>query len=133
VRSQGRRRHLFRDSCKRDDLLAHLFIVYTQSTKMRFIDELCPPALLYALFLAIQLGLDAADFAWMTFAWKFAFGGATVFILDMLCRLNLGIVSWFIMAVPFIVTALATSIAMGLQIDRIATKAVYETVVERFI
>jgi hypothetical protein len=51
----------------------------------------------------------------------------------MLCRLNLGIVSWFIMAVPFIVTALATSIAMGLQIDRIATKAVYETVVERFI
>lgn len=99
---------------------------------MRFIDELCPPALLYALYLAIQLGLDAADFAWMTFAWKFVFGGATVFVLDLLCRLNLGIVSWFIMAVPFIVTALATSIAMGLQVDRLATQAVRQTV-ERFI
>jgi hypothetical protein len=96
---------------------------------MRFIDELCPPALLYALFLAIQLGLDAADLAWMTFLWKFVFGGATVFILDLLCRLNLGIVSWFIMAVPFIITALATSIAMGMQIDRLATRAV----VERFV
>ena len=93
---------------------------------MRFIEELCPPALLYALFLAIQLGLDAADLAWMTFIWKLVFGGATIFVLDMLCRLNLGIVSWFIMAVPFIVTALATSIAMGLQIDRMATQAVRE-------
>jgi hypothetical protein len=99
---------------------------------MRFIDELCPPALLYALYLAIQLGLDAADFAWLTFAWKFVFGGATVFILDMLCRLDLGIVSWFIMAVPFIVTALATSIAMGLQLDRMATDAARKTL-ERFI
>jgi hypothetical protein len=99
---------------------------------MRFIDDLCPPALLYALYLAIQLGLDAADFAWMTFVWKFVFGGATVFILDLLCRLNLGIVSWFIMAVPFVVTALATSIAMGLQIDRQASQAVRQTV-ERFI
>jgi len=63
----------------------------------------------------------------MTFAWKFVFGGAMVFVLDMLCRLNLGVVSWFIMAVPFIVTALATSIAMGLQLDRAATHAVRES------
>ena len=94
---------------------------------MKFINELCPPALLYALFLAVQLGLDAADFAWMTFIWKFLFGGATIFVLDLLCRLNLGVVSWFIMAVPFVITALATSIAMGLQLDRLATHAVRET------
>jgi len=111
-----------------NNLFDHLiFIVYTQSTKMKFIDELCPPALLFALYLSVQLGLDAADFAWMTFAWKFVFGGAMVFVLDMLCRLNLGVVSWFIMAVPFIVTALATSIAMGLQLDRAATHAVRES------
>ena len=94
---------------------------------MKFIDDLCPPALLYALYLAIQLGLDAADLAWMTFLWKLVFGGAAIFALDMLCRLNLGIVSWFIMAGPFVVTALATSIAMGLQLDRIASHAVRET------
>jgi hypothetical protein len=86
---------------------------------MKFIENLCPPALLYALFLAIQLGFDVADFAWVTAVTKVVFGGATVFILDLLCRLDLGIVAWFIMAAPFIITALATSIAMGLEIDRL--------------
>ena len=86
---------------------------------MKFIDNLCPPALLYALYVAIQLGLDAADFAWVTFAIKGVFGLATVFILDLLCRLDLGIVSWVFIAAPFIMTALGTSIAMGLQIDRL--------------
>jgi hypothetical protein len=78
---------------------------------MKFIENLCPPALLYALFLAIQLGFDVADFAFITAGTKLLFGGATVFILDLLCRLDLGIVAWFIMAAPFIITALATSIA----------------------
>jgi hypothetical protein len=89
---------------------------------MKFIDSLCPPALLYALFLAVQLGFDVADFAWLTVTSKVIFGGATVFILDLLCRLDLGVVSWFIMAVPFVTTALATSIAMGLQLDRLLTE-----------
>jgi hypothetical protein len=31
------------------------------------------------------------------------------------------------MAIPFVITALATSIAMGLQLDRLATHAVRET------
>lgn len=93
---------------------------------MKFIEALCPPALLYALFLAVQLGFDIADFAWVTVLSKLIFGGATVFVLDMLCRLNLGIVSWFIMAVPFVVTALATSVAMGLQLDRLIAKKAKE-------
>jgi hypothetical protein len=86
---------------------------------MKFIENLCPPALLYALFLAIQLGFDVADFAFITAGTKLLFGGATIYILDLLCRLDLGIVAWFIMAAPFIITALATSIAMGLEIDRV--------------
>ena len=86
---------------------------------MKFIENLCPPALLYALFLAVQLGFDVADFAWVTAGTKVLFGGATIFILDLLCRLDLGIVAWFFMAGPFIITALATSVAMGLQIDRL--------------
>jgi hypothetical protein len=94
---------------------------------MRFIDSLCPPALLYALFLTVQLGFDVADFAWLTVGSKVIFGGATVFILDLLCRLDLGVVSWFIMAVPFVTTALATSIAMGLQLDRLMASKLKET------
>ena len=94
---------------------------------MRFIESLCPPALLYALFLAVQLGFDVADFAWLTVISKVIFGGATVFILDLLCRLDLGIVSWFIMVVPSVTTAPATSIAMGLQLDRLMASKVKET------
>jgi hypothetical protein len=104
---------------------------YTQSTKMKFIDNLCPPALLYALFLAVQLGFDVADFAWFTAASKVLFGGATIFILDLLCRLNLGIVAWFVIALPFLITALATSVAMGLQIDNELKTAVRELTTRR--
>ncbi len=84
---------------------------------MRFLNDLCPPALLYALFLAVGIGFDAADLRLWMVASKVLFGGATIYILDILCKMQLGAVSWFIVAIPFIVTALATSIAMGLNLD----------------
>jgi hypothetical protein len=84
---------------------------------MRFLNELCPPALLYAIFLAVGLGFDVADLRFWTAASKVIFGGATIYVLDLLCRVDLGVVSWFIVAIPFIVTALATSIAMGMNLD----------------
>lgn len=84
---------------------------------MRFLNQLCPPALLYAFFIAIQLGFDVADLRLWTATSKVIFGGATIYVLDLLCRLDLGVVSWFVVAIPFIVTALATSIAMGINLD----------------
>jgi hypothetical protein len=89
---------------------------------MRFLNDLCPPALLYAAFLAIGLGFDVADLRVVTVLSKIIFGGATVYVLDLLCRVDLGVVSWFIVAVPFIVTALATSIAMGMNLDAQVTQ-----------
>jgi len=85
---------------------------------MRFLDNLCPPAFLYAIFLAIHLGFDLADFAVITAAGKVIFGGLGIYFLDILCKLDLGIVSWFLVALPFIMTSLATSIAMGIDLDR---------------
>lgn len=85
---------------------------------MRFLDNLCPPAFLYAIFLAIHLGFDIADFAFVTAAFKVIFGGLAIWVLDYICRLGLGIVSWVIVALPFIITSLATAVAMGLDIDR---------------
>jgi hypothetical protein len=84
---------------------------------MRFLNDLCPPALLYAAFLVVGLGFDLADLRIVTVLGKILFGGATVYVLDLLCRVDLGVVSWFIVAIPFIVTALATSIAMGMNLD----------------
>jgi hypothetical protein len=86
---------------------------------MRFIEDLCPPALLYAIFLAVQLGLDASLGMWATFAIKFVLGVATVLVLDIFCGIGLGVVSWFLVAAPFIITSLATAIAMGSDFDEI--------------
>jgi hypothetical protein len=97
---------------------------------MRFIEDLCPPALLYAIFLAVQLGLDASLGMWATFAIKFILGIATVIVLDIFCGLGLGVVSWFLIAAPFIVTSLATAIAIGTNFDEIV---IGQVVKENFI
>ncbi len=89
---------------------------------MRFLDGLCPPAFLYAIFIAIHLGFDLADFAFVTAAFKVIFGGITIWVLDYICRLGLGVVSWFLVAMPFIITSLATAVAMGLDLDRTIMK-----------
>ena len=84
---------------------------------MRFIDDLCPPALLYTIFLVVNLGLDAALGLWATMVIKAVFGVAVVLVLDTFCGIGLGVVSWFLVAAPFVVTALATAIAMGTGFD----------------
>jgi hypothetical protein len=89
------------------------------SLNMRFIEDLCPPALLYLIFLVIQLGLDASMGLWITFVIKFLFGIAAVVVLDMFCGIGLGVVSWFLVATPFIVTSLATAISLGLDMDNV--------------
>ena len=84
---------------------------------MRFIEDLCPPALLYLIFLVVQLGLDASLGMWVTLVIKTVLGLATVVVLDTLCGVELTPVAWFLVAAPFIITALATAIAMGSNFD----------------
>jgi hypothetical protein len=84
---------------------------------MRFVEDLCPPALLYLIFLVVQLGLDASMGMWVTLVVKAFLGVATVLVLDAFCGVGLGPVSWFLVAAPFIITAIATAIAMGTNFD----------------
>jgi hypothetical protein len=98
---------------------------------MRFIEDLCPPALLYLLFLVVQLGLDASLGMWATFVIKAIFGVAVVIVLDMFCGLGLTVVSWVFVATPFIITALATSIAMGTGFDEYVLSQMRETFVDK--
>ena len=93
---------------------------------MRFIDALCPPALLYILYITVHVGLDLSLGLFVTAAAKVLMGVAGVVILDALCSVDLGVVSWVIVATPFIMVALASSIALGLGIDRAASKYVKE-------
>ena len=94
---------------------------------MRFIDTLCPPALLYLLFVTIQIALDLSMGHGVTAAVKSVFGVAAVMLLDALCGVDLGIVSWAIVATPFIITSIATAIALGLDLEQTAQVKVKET------
>jgi hypothetical protein len=85
---------------------------------MRFIDALCPPAMLYLLYIVVHVGLDMSLGLFVTAAAKVVMGVSGVVILDALCSVDLGVVSWAIVATPFIMVALATSISLGLGIDR---------------
>lgn len=91
---------------------------------MRFIDALCPPALLYLIYIVVQTGLDISLGLYFTAIAKFILGVAGTFVLDAFCGVDLGIVSWVIVATPFIITSLATSISIGLGLDRMIFKKI---------
>jgi hypothetical protein len=93
---------------------------------MRIVEDLCPPALLYLIFLVVQLGLDASMGMWVTMVIKAILGFATVIVLDTFCGIELGVVSWFLVATPFLITALATAIAIGSRFDDIVLQRVKE-------
>ena len=98
---------------------------------MCFIEDLCPPALLYMIFLVIQLGLDASLGMWITMTIKAILGLATVVLLDTLCGIELGVVSWFLVAAPFLITSLATAIAMSTRFDESMLRGVKENFVAK--
>ena len=86
---------------------------------MRFIEELCPPALLYLIFLVVQLGLDLGLGWWVTFAVKLVVGLFFVYLLNTFCGIGLTPVSWFVVAAPFVITALATAMSMQMNLDQV--------------
>ena len=86
---------------------------------MRFVEELCPPALLYLIFLVVQLGLDLGMGLWITFAVKLVFGLFFVYLLNTFCGIGLTPVSWFVVAAPFVITAIATAMSMQLNLDEV--------------
>lgn len=95
---------------------------------MQVIESLCPPALLFAIFLALQLGLDTALGLFATAVVKAILGIAVVFVLDMFCGVELSVVSWFLVASPFIISVLATAISIGTGFDEtVLNGLVYET------
>jgi hypothetical protein len=96
----------------------HFCCINVNNLKMRFIDALCPPAMLYLLYIVVHVGLDLSLGLFVTAAAKVVMGVSGVVILDALCSVDLGVVSWAIVATPFIMVALATSISLGLGIDR---------------
>jgi hypothetical protein len=99
---------------------------------MRWIEDLCPPALLYLIFLVVQIGLDASLGLWVTLVVKTLLGLSVVIVLDMFCGVELSVVSWFLVAAPFLITAVATAISMGTGFDeRVLAQIGRETFVDK--
>jgi hypothetical protein len=98
---------------------------------MRFIEDLCPPALLYLIFLVVQLGLDASLGMWVTMILKTILGFSVVILLDTFCGIELSVVSWFFVAAPFLITALATSISIGINFDQTLLHRAKESFVDK--
>jgi hypothetical protein len=94
--------------------------------KIFFIEALCPPALLYLLYTTVHVALDLSLGLYATSLIKVVMGLAGVVILDALCSVDLGVVSWAIVVTPFIMVALASSISLGLGLDRMLAKSMKE-------
>jgi hypothetical protein len=94
--------------------------------KISFIESLCPPALLYLLYSTIHVAFDVSLGLYATALIKLIMAIAGVVILDALCGVELGIVSWAIVVTPFIMVALASSISLGLGLDRMMASAIRE-------
>jgi hypothetical protein len=76
--------------------------------------------------MVVHVGLDLSLGFYLTAAVKVVTGLAGVFILNAFCEVDLGLVSWVVIATPFLMTALATSLAMGLNLDRGLTELMKE-------
>jgi len=91
--------------------------------------RLCPPALIYLIFCIIQIGIDvmkgynntALIKVWVTFVFTI--------LLNYLCQSGLGIVSWIIVFIPFILmTVIVAMLLMLFGLDpRSGKLKVYKT------
>jgi hypothetical protein len=77
--------------------------------------------------MAIHVGLDLSLSHYISAIIKAVSGIVGVYVLDILCDIDLGIVSWAIVVTPFIIVSLATSISLGLGMDHLLQKQIHES------
>ena len=76
------------------------------------IDQLCPPALLYVAFSITQIIIDIFKNMYNTAFFKFIVMIIFTIVLNVLCQRGLGIISWMIVFIPFIMMTIITSLLL---------------------
>ena len=76
------------------------------------IDVLCPPALLYVVFSVTHIVIDIYKQLYNTAFLKFLVMILFTLLLNLLCKQGLGIISWFIVFIPFITMTIISSILL---------------------
>jgi hypothetical protein len=81
-------------------------------------DMLCAPALLYVILCSIQIIIDFIQGLYNTAFIKIGITIVMTIVLNLLCEIDLGIISWIIVLIPFIFMTIIASIilvALGLN------------------
>jgi hypothetical protein len=76
------------------------------------INDLCAPALLYVAFSLTHIIIDTFKHMYNTALLKFIIMMIFTFILNILCQRGLGIISWFIVFIPFITMTVITTLLL---------------------
>ena len=76
------------------------------------LENLCPPALLYLGFSLTQIIIDIFKNMYNTAFFKIIITFIFTILLNVLCKQGLGIISWFIVFVPFIMMSIITTILL---------------------
>ena len=76
------------------------------------IKKLCPPALLYLVFSLTQIIIDIFKNMYNTAFFKFIVMILFTLGLNILCQRGLGVISWFIVFVPFIMMTVITTLLL---------------------
>jgi len=85
------------------------------------LEQLCSPALLYIVFSITQIIIDIFKGMYNTAFFKFMVMILFTILLNALCMRGLGIISWFIVFVPFISMTIITTMLLltfGLSPDK---------------
>lgn len=76
------------------------------------LESLCPPAILYVAFSLTQVIIDIFKNMYNTAFFKFLVMIVFTIVLNILCQQGLGVISWFIVFVPFIMMTLITTLLL---------------------
>ena len=76
------------------------------------IEQLCAPAVLYIAFSLTQIIIDIFKNMYNTAMIKFVVMIVFSIALNILCKKGLGVISWFIVFVPFIMMTIITSLLL---------------------
>lgn len=74
--------------------------------------EICPPALIYVAFSLTQIIIDTLKGLYNTSLVKFIVMVMITILLNALCQGGLGIVSWIIVFIPFVMMTVITSVLL---------------------
>ena len=79
---------------------------------MGVLSDICSPALIYLVFSLTQITIDIFKQAYNTAFFKFIVMIIFTTLLNVLCSKGLGIISWIIVFVPFILMSFITTILL---------------------